>query len=84
MLRVVEETVPVQRIWLDTAENKETPLTSFAVAAPAEIIEILKTLFDDMTGRRGMSRVLAKKTLLTTEPFQKFPSLVAGLADDGE
>lgn len=84
MLRVVEETVPVQRIWLDTAENKETPLTSFAVAAPAEIIEILKTLFDDMTGRRGMSRALAKKTLLTTEPFQKFPSLVAGLADDGE
>src|SRR5690606_17218822 len=27
MLRVVEETVPVQRIWLDTAENKDTPRT---------------------------------------------------------
>jgi hypothetical protein len=84
MLRVVEETVPVQRIWLDTAENRDTPLTGFAGEASAEVVEILKTLFDDMIGRRGMSRALAKKTLLTTEPFQKYPSLVAGLPDDGE
>lgn len=84
MLRVIEETVPVQRIWLDTAENLETPLTGFAAVAQSEVLEILKTLFEDMTGRRGMSKTLAKKTLLTTEPFQKFPSLVSGLPDDGE
>jgi hypothetical protein len=84
MLRVVEETVPVQRIWLDTAENRDTPLTGFAGEASAEVVQILKTLFDDMIGRRGMSRALAKKTLLSTEPFQKYPSLVAGLPDDGE
>src|SRR6266481_601037 len=29
MLRVIEETVPVQRIWLDTAEARETPRTCF-------------------------------------------------------
>ena len=84
MLRVVEETVPVQRIWLDTAENRDTPLTGFAGEASVEVVEILKTLFDDMIGRRGMSRALAKKTLLSTEPFQKYPSLVAGLPDEGE
>ena len=84
MLRVVEETVPVQRIWLDTAENKDTPLTGFAGEAPAEVIEILETLYDDMIGRRGMSRALAKKTLLSTEPFQKYPSLVANLPDNGD
>ncbi|HEY6564760.1 MAG TPA: ATP-binding protein, partial [Pirellulaceae bacterium] len=83
MLRVVEETVPVQRIWLDTVENRETPLTGFAGERPAEVVEILETLFEDMTGRRCMSRALAKKTLLSTEPFQKYPSLVAGLPDDG-
>jgi hypothetical protein len=84
MLRVVEETVPVQRIWLDTAENRDTPLTGFAGEASGEIVEIIKTLFEDMIGRRGMSRALAKKTLLTTEPFQKYPSLVAALPDDGK
>lgn len=33
MLRVIEESVPVQRIWLDTAENKDTPKTGFGRAA---------------------------------------------------
>jgi hypothetical protein len=84
MLRVVEETVPVQRIWLDTAENRDTPLTGFVGEAPSEIVEILETLFEDMTGRRGMSGALAKKILLSTEPFQKYPTLVAALTDDGE
>jgi len=83
MLRVVEETVPVQRIWLDTAENKDTPLTGFSGEAPAEVSEILETLFEDMVGRRGMSRAMAKKTLLATEPFQKYPDLVAALPNDG-
>ncbi|MDN0075486.1 ATP-binding protein [Crenobacter sp. SG2303] len=81
MLRVVEETVPVQRIWLDTAESKETPLTCFEGEPPAHVAEILCTLFEDMVGRRGMSHSLAKRTLASTEPFQKYPSLVDALPD---
>lgn len=84
MLRVVEETVPVQRIWLDTAENRETPMTGFEGEPPSEVVEILQTLFEDMIGRRCMSRAMAKKTLASTEPFQKYPSLVAALPSDGE
>lgn len=84
MLRVVEETVPVQRIWLDTAENRETPMTGFEGEPPSEVVEILQTLFEDMTGRRCMSPAMAKKTLASTEPFQKYPSLVAALPSDGE
>lgn len=84
MLRVVEETVPVQRIWLDTAENRETPMTGFEGEPPSEVVEILQTLFEDMIGRRCMSPAMAKKTLASTEPFQKYPSLVATLQSDGE
>lgn len=84
MLRVVEETVPVQRIWLDTAENRETPMTAFEGEPSSEVVEILQTLFEDMTGRRCMSPAMAKKTLASTEPFQKYPSLVAALPGDGE
>jgi hypothetical protein len=84
MLRVVEETVPVQRIWLDTAENRETPVTGFEGEPPSEVVEILQTLFEDMTGRCCMSPELAKKRLASTEPFQKYPSLVAALASDGK
>lgn len=79
MLRVIEETVPVQRIWLDTAENKETPRTGFEGEPNAAIIEVASVLFDDLVGRKGLSIEDARKAILRTEPFQKYPSLVAKL-----
>ena len=82
MLRVVEETVPVQRIWLDTVENKETPLTSFSGEPPEKVVAVLNTIYADMIGRRGMSSANAKKMLAVTEPFQNYPGLVASLPDD--
>jgi hypothetical protein len=45
MLRVIEETVPVQKIWLDTAEQKETPVTSFASSSDEAVLKVMKTLF---------------------------------------
>lgn len=84
MLRVIEETVPVQRIWLDTAEQKETPRTGFAGEPPEAVVAVLKTLFTDMIGRKGMSVEAAKRTLLSTEPFQNYYGLIAGLDGQGE
>lgn len=84
MLRVVEETVPVQRIWLDTAENGETPRTGFDGEPPDGVRDVLAILYGDMTCRRGMSPALAKRTLGSTEPFQKYPALVAALPDGPE
>ena len=81
MLSVVEETVPVQRIWLDTAENRETPRTGFSGEPPEHVVSVLGTLFEDMVGRRGMSTASAKRTLAATEPFQNYPELIAALPD---
>lgn len=82
MLRVIEETVPVQRIWLDTAENKDTPRMGFSgepEIAPDGVRAVLLTLFRDMIGRRGMTPDAATKALANTEPFQNYPNLVASL-----
>jgi hypothetical protein len=79
MLRVIEETVPVQRIWLDTAENKETPRTGFEGEPNAAVIEVARVLFDDLVERKGLSVEEARKSMLRTEPFQKYPALVAKL-----
>lgn len=84
MLRVVEETVPVQRIWLDTAENKDTPRTGFSgvpETAPDGVRTVLLTLFMDMIGRRGMTPEAAVLALSSTEPFQNYPKLVASLPE---
>lgn len=82
MLRVIEETVPVQRIWLDTAENRDTPKTGFAgepPEAPDGVRAVLLTLYCDMIERRGMSPEAAVRALSTTDPFQNYPTIVASL-----
>lgn len=81
MLRVIEETIPVQRIWLDTTEAKETPRTGFAGEPPAEVVSILDVVYRNMVVRKGLSPENARKRLLDTEPFNNYPELVAGLPD---
>ena len=81
MLRVIEETVPVQRIWLDTVEGKETPRTSFAAEPPDALLDVLATIYRSMI-ERGMTPQAARKRLLLTEPFDGFPEIVNALTDD--
>jgi len=63
MLRVLEETVPVQRIWLDTTEAQETPLNAFAGEAPEAVREVLTEVFQGMINR-GMDPASARARLL--------------------
>jgi hypothetical protein len=82
MLRVIEETVPVQRIWLDTAESKDTPRTHFAEQPSGDVLDVLKVMYRSLVLRKGMIPGLAREELLRTEPFNNYPALVAQLPDD--
>jgi hypothetical protein len=82
MLRVIEETVPVQRIWLDTTEGQETPRTGFAGEPPAEVRSVLLVMYRNLVLKKGMSPSLARERLLQTEPFHNHAELVAALPDD--
>ena len=81
MLRVIEETIPVQRIWLDTTESKETPRTGFSGSAPAEVVAVLDVMYKNLTVRKGLSPALAREQLLRTEPFHNYAALVMALPD---
>lgn len=81
MLRCIEETVPVQRIWLDTAEQKETPLTGFALEPDAEVRGVLEAMFRSLITRKGMTAEEARARLSRTEPFDRFPNLVSSIPD---
>jgi hypothetical protein len=82
MLRVVEETVPVQRIWLDAVENGEMQREAFAEVVPAEIEELARRMLNHLTGRVGMTRAVALSTLRSTEPFQIYPALINALESE--
>lgn len=81
MLRVIEETVPVQRIWLDTTEGRETPRVNFSDEPVSEVKDVLSVMYRNLVVRKGMSPQLAREQLLHTEPFNNYPELVAVLPD---
>ena len=82
MLQIIEETVPVQRIWLDTSEGRETPRTGFAGEPAEDVGAVLMVIYRNLVGRKGISPALARAQLLHTEPFNDYPDLVAGLPDE--
>ncbi len=82
LFRVLEETLPVQRIWIDTAEEKETPRTGFADAQETELLEILRALFESLTQHSRLTAHEARARLLRTPPFGAHAKLVNTLGSD--
>ncbi len=81
MLRIIEETVPVQRIWLDTAEGKDVPGSGFDAEAVSEIQEVMKVLYSNLIHKKGYSTQEAKSRLKCTEPFHLYPELIDKLSE---
>lgn len=79
LLRLIEETVPVQRIWLDTAEDKETPRTGFSGASENEVMETLHSMFEALVKFRGLTPAEARDRLGRTPPFDRHLHLVSTL-----
>ena len=79
MLRIIEETVPVQQIWLDTAEAKDTPKTGFEGTPPDELRSIMQTVFNNFVSRKGLSQEQARRQMAVTEPFDSWSAFVETL-----
>jgi hypothetical protein len=79
LLRLIEETVPVQRIWLDTAEDKETPTTGFVGATDEEVREPLAAMFRVLVTHSRLTESEARERLLRTHPFERYPALISEL-----
>lgn len=82
MLSIIEETIPVQRIWLDTAEAKDTPSPSADSAPPPEIISVLDVIYRNLIYKKGFTPSSAREKLLHTEPFNNYPDVVEALPDN--
>lgn len=78
MLRVIEAAVPVQRIWLDTAESGDVAPVQGAQPDP-DLLSSLKSLYRHMVRDLGMKSTDARSRLLLIEPFNQFPGAVSSL-----
>jgi hypothetical protein len=78
MLSILESTIPVQRIWLDTVEERTTP-QRVGEAEAQTIRPLLHSLYRTLL-KRDYSPEDAKQRLMRTEPFQAYPQLIAELS----
>ncbi|EJP78016.1 TPA: ATP-binding protein [Stenotrophomonas maltophilia] len=82
MLRVLEETIPVQRIWLEAAESGEHAKGGFTGEPDESVREVLNLIYRSLVEKKGMSPSMAKRQLLRTEPFDLHSELVKNLPDN--
>jgi len=80
LLSVIEETIPVPTITMDSAEAPEAHAKPFEMAASSALRGALQMTYGALRAA-GLSSGDAKVRLLHTEPFNQFPELVAALED---
>ena len=66
ILRLVEEYIPVQQVWVDMAEGDESLSQPFESAGDREIVQLIRALYTAFTNA-GMSRSEALARLGSTE-----------------
>ncbi|WP_282169064.1 ATP-binding protein [Ruegeria atlantica] len=82
LLRLVEGTVPVQRIWLDTTEDSEPPKSSLSDDRDAEVLETMQELYNAFVDGRNMTPEEALARLGRTSPFNERLELLAMLRQE--
>ena len=76
ILRLIEEYVPVQQIWVDQAEGDASQSQPFESAAEQEIVDIIRTLYHAFI-RMGLTHHEALGRLAATEAIGERFELVA-------
>ena len=71
VLRVLEETVPVQTIYIDASENPEYHSEPFGTASESEVESILYDLVSEYVGK-GWDLESTAQFLVALEPFQDY------------
>lgn len=80
LLRLLEETVPVQQIWIDNSTEPGKQPQPFDGTPSEQILEVVIEIYRALR-RSGMTQEQARDRILTMEPFQHFESLVKTLSD---
>lgn len=80
LLRVLEETVPVERIWLDVAEEPGGYAVPYQDLDSSLVWRDLKKTFDILK-MGGYSSSTAMQFLERTEPFNRYPELIVRLKE---
>jgi hypothetical protein len=77
---LLEETVPVQQIWIDSSIEPEKQAQPFDGTPSEQVLEVMVEIYRALR-KSGMTQEKARDRILTMEPFQNFEALVVTLSD---
>ncbi len=80
MLRLIEETIPVPLITLNSSEKPDNLPVPFEHVPSEELISVVKEIWDSLK-RAGLSTVDAKNRLLNMEPFCDYPEHISSFIE---
>ena len=80
ILRLVEEYVPVQQIWVDMAEGDDSQSQPFEFAAEREMVALIRALYSALVGT-GLTHEQALERLAATEAIGDRFELVASTVE---
>ena len=78
VLRFLEETVPVQKIWLDVAEQENDHAVAYAGLATEVVLGDMKRVFE-MLIDSGIHPDEAAMQIGAMEPFNRYPEIISQL-----
>jgi hypothetical protein len=79
---LIEDTVPIERIWLDVTENPEFEPAGGPTEPSGDVRILLLALYRDLVDGQSVSPEAARNHLTGVEPFNRFPDLVNSLPYD--
>jgi len=74
--RLLENTVPVEKIWIDTVEQGELPAAPFSGETRAQIRALARDLLGSLMRGRGLSEQDAKMQLRRMAPFDQYAEII--------
>lgn len=76
ILKLVEETVPVEQIWLDTAEQSDSRGRPFSQTSDKNIRDVIAQVYKSLKSARNMSSEEAKVHLMAFEGINEYPEII--------
>jgi hypothetical protein len=75
LLKLIEETLPKEQIWLDNQESVESRTDPFESVDKQELVSVLSPIFEFLKSQE-LAVDDIRKHLLAMEPFNRFPNIV--------
>jgi hypothetical protein len=79
LLRLLEETVPVEQIWLDVSKQ-ETHARPFEEVAEREVMSVIREVFLVLR-KKGLDAQQARNHLISMDAFSDYHHLIAAIPD---